>query len=82
MHLYPGMVFKGGCVGIKLTARADNDQHILFSFMTEDDGYWFDTLEGSGWSSYWWEDLKDVMLKVENALSKHAKKTEWGYEFK
>lgn len=82
MKAYDGMVFKGNCVGIKLTARSQNDPHICFSFMTEDDGNWFDTPTGSGWSNYWWEDLKEVMVRVENTLSRTAKKTKWGYEFK
>lgn len=82
MKAYDGMVFKGGCIGVKLTARGKNDPHICFSFMTEDDERWFDTPTGSSWSTWWWKDLKEVMERVEANLERTAKKTKWGYEFK
>lgn len=34
-------IFLGDCVGIGLLPRGENDPHICFQWLCEDDEYWF-----------------------------------------
>ena len=72
--------FRGECRGVQLTQRGRNDKHVMFKFLTEDDGNWF--VSGQECSSHW---MKDLMLQMSLAVcwcEENCTKTEWGYEFK
>ena len=47
--------FLGSCKGVELIRRGENDNHICFDILTEDDGNWFSSKEPS--SSFWIKDL-------------------------
>ena len=52
-------VFLGGCFGVALTARGENDPHVCFEIFCEDDGHWFPTT--SNFSSWWLDNICEVL---------------------
>lgn len=47
-------VFLASIVGVVLSPRGDNDPHISFDIICEDDEYWFPiSRSGGGYSTFW-----------------------------
>ena len=46
--------FLGRCMGVGLRKRGDNDNHVVFVIIYEDDGNWF--ASENSVSSYWMAD--------------------------
>lgn len=73
------VIFLGDCMGIGLSQRS-NDEHILFTILHEDDGHWFPSLNPA--SSFWINDLKEVIDAVVIYLNNWANRGEYGWTFK
>lgn len=77
--------FKGKCKGIKLIKRGENDNHICFQILTEDDGDWF--VDGTNLAScYWIDDLIEQLQRAKAYIQTqepfiHDDK-QYGYAFK
>ena len=74
------VLFLGDCMGIALSKRSQNDEHIVFTILHEDDGYWFPSINPA--SSFWINDLKEVIDEVIKYLNNWASKEEDGWTFK
>lgn len=69
----------GNCLGIGLSRRGPKDSHIIVSLLVEDDEQWF---ECGSFSSFWLEDLDDVLAKAKKWLHQNAYKDKTGgYKF-
>lgn len=73
--------FKGEQFGIRLEPRGENDPHICFQIISEDDEHWFEH-KGSS-SSAWITDLIEQLKIVKNYMKNNYKKDRdgCGYEF-
>lgn len=67
---YPVELFLGSCHGIALSRRNINDNHIVMTWLTEDDGCWFPS-ESLG-SSYWMQDSLNVLRETIEWIEKNA----------
>ena len=56
-------LFLGDCCGVRLVQRGENDKHVCFEILSEDDGHWF--LKQSYSSSYWLPDLMEALKAAE-----------------
>jgi hypothetical protein len=63
--------FKGECVGIRLTQRAENDLHICFTTLVEDDENWYEK-DGGSFSSHWLNENISVLQEAKDWLEKNA----------
>mgnify|MGYP001611910535 CR=1 FL=1 len=63
--------FLGGCAGVGLKRRGNNDLHICFTVLVEDDGSWF--IPSQGFSSYWLEDLQKVLIEAKTWMHRECK---------
>lgn len=78
-------VFKGSCKGVVLSKRGNNDNHIIISIITEDDGNWF--VGDNHFSNYWLIDL-EIQLKLakewiyENCIPYTYEGRDYGYQIK
>lgn len=77
-------VFKGICAGVALYRRSfgDDDKHLCFIPLVEDDENWF--VSKNGWSTGW---LNDFMTQMKIAIrwldtDKSVEKYQWGYRLK
>jgi hypothetical protein len=70
--------------GVRLEARGENDPHVCFQLLTEDDEYWGDT--DTGGSTYWLDDLIGVLQAAKTALETspefEKEKNGYGWDFK
>ena len=66
---------KGTCVGIVLTKRGNNDPHICWQLIVEDDENWY--IQRNSFSSFWILDLKMVISQMEEWLENNAEKEEY-----
>lgn len=75
-------LFLGGCQGVALIPRGENDNHICFLIVTEDDGNWFASKNSS--SSFWLEDLEHQLKKAKDWMDNNADPDPdgFGYRFK
>lgn len=81
-------MFLGNITGIVLRERKmdENDPHIVFEIISEDDGHWF-KYTGSGASSYWLDDYINVLTEVKKWLEENAEPDieegiQYGWKFK
>lgn len=74
--------FRGKCVGIGLRRRGENDPHVLFEILLEDDEYWFIPQNFQA-SSYWLPELQDCLQQAQDWMNRNCDKDgEWGYKFR
>jgi len=73
-------LFLGSCHGIALLPRGENDKHICFIILTEDDGLWFCSKNSS--SSGWLGELILQLERAEKWLKKNAVGEVYGYRFR
>jgi hypothetical protein len=73
-------LFLGECKGVALIPRSENDDHIYFLILTEEDGNWY--CGNSRTSSYWIGELAHQILKAEKWLKESAVEDTFGYRFK
>jgi hypothetical protein len=62
--------FKGRCMGVRLTPRGEDDPHILYEFIVEDDENWYEKVGGS--SSSWLDEQMSVLQEAKDWLSRNA----------
>ena len=78
-------VFLGECMGVGLTERDEDDNHVMFTLLVEDDENWFPNTEtgGGGTSSYWLPELIGVLDEAHTWMKKHCEQDgEHGWKFK
>lgn len=81
-------IFRGSCFGIGLSKRGENDPHILFTILHEDDEHWWDSQEHPvTFSSFWHEDLPNTIKQAtkwceENAISDVVESIQYGWKLK
>lgn len=51
-------IIQGDCSGVAITTRGEDDPHLMFTILMEDDGYYFPAHMGGRWSSYWIDDVQ------------------------
>jgi hypothetical protein len=74
-------LFLGKCHGAILHCRGMNDQHVVVTWLVEDDGHWF--VSDGGTSSYWLDEMQEVLTAVKNWLKKNAAaETDGGWKFR
>lgn len=78
-------IFLGGQFGIVLKNRGENDNHVCFQILNEDDGNWF--ISETGTSSSWLDDLKYVLTETEKWIKKNCEPDlydgrQFGWKFK
>jgi hypothetical protein len=64
-------IFLGDCCGIRLVWRMENDPHVCFEILGEDDGHWFIKSDSS--SSYWMPDLMKALKAAEKWMKANCK---------
>lgn len=75
--------FKGKMFGIRLIPRGNDDKHVCFQFILEDDGFWYEMSKHSQPSTFWIADLQEVLKKVNVWMKKNCITDEYcGYRFK
>lgn len=72
--------FLGSCAGVILSRRGQNDSHICFTIIVEDDGYWF--VSQHGFSSTWLQELRGVLHEASNWIEHECEKDTSGWKFK
>ena len=66
--------------GVKISKRQDN--FAMLTVLVKDDGFWHEPSD-STFSSYWLDDLRDVLWAVKGYLNTNLfVKTQWGYKYK
>jgi hypothetical protein len=63
-------MFLGNIVGVLLHKRGQNDPHVCFQIIHEDDGYWF--LSTNYMSAAWLEDWLNVLQAVKEWCTKNC----------
>lgn len=69
-------LFLGDCSGIRLVWRMENDPHVCFEVLSEDDGHWFIRSDSS--SSYWMPDLMKALKAAEKWMKANCKPDMYG----
>ena len=64
-------IFLGDCCGVRLVWRGQNDPHVCFEILGEDDGHWFIKHDYS--SSYWLPDLMKALKTAEKWMKANCK---------
>lgn len=72
-------LFLGECIGVALTPRGENDNHICIHILGEDDGQWS---SGNDFSSYWMDELKQAVDRAIKWMEENADKDPDGYGYK
>ena len=67
----------GDCYGICISKREDNDDHLCWTILVEDDANWF--VSERGGSSFWLIDLQNVIEETITWLDNNAVKNRWGW---
>lgn len=62
--------FFGNCVGIRLTKRGLDDDHICFEVLCEDDLNWFPSR--NGFSTHWLSEFLEVSKAAHDWLRENA----------
>ena len=66
--------------GVKISRGQDNFAKL--TVLVQDDGFWYEP-SSSNFSSYWIDDLHDVLWAVKEYLNTNLfVKTRWGYKYK
>lgn len=65
---------------LKHRHKEKGDMHILIQLLSEDDEVWFNV--GNAFSSYWIDDLIEVLQSTKKILDSKFQKDMWGYEDK
>jgi hypothetical protein len=73
-------VVLGKCFGFGLRRRHDNDPHVCWILLVEDDENWFPSQHGG--SSFWLKDVQQVLKKTIEWLNNNCIKTNEGWSFK
>ena len=68
---------RGNCAGVCLHLRGEDDNHICFTVLVEDDDNWF--ISKRGFSSFWLWDLRVVLENAQNWLERNAEKDSSGF---
>lgn len=63
-------VFKRGCRGIVLHWRGENDPHLCYIYITEDDGNWF--VSSQPVSSHWISEDLELIIKAREWMMANA----------
>jgi len=74
--------FLGECFGVGLKKRnlKDEDPHVCFVILGEDDERWSECYDFA--SSYWLPDLAEAITAAQAWMEKHCKKDgQYGYKF-
>lgn len=73
---------QGECVGVDFKQRGNNDKHVMLQLCIEDDGVWYP--KDFEVSSFWIDDMIDVLYKAKYALETSCNKDKdgFGYEFR
>lgn len=81
-EIYPEAEFLGACKGVVLTRRGDEDPHVCFTVVTEDDGNWF--VSQSHTSSFWYPDLMRQIQAAQAWMEANCVKNPdgFGYDFR
>lgn len=72
-------VVYGHCMGVAIHKREANDNHLMMTFLVEDDGNWFVRRDGPS-SAYWLSDMQQVLADAASWLDNNANKVRYGYE--
>ncbi len=85
------MKFLGECRGVVLAPRGDDDPHVMFSLVTEDDGNWFDE-EGvsseedgyaqGGGSSHWLDETIAMLVAARDYIRANCEPEPDGYGYR
>ena len=80
----------GKCLGVEFVARGEHsvseyvgkekDKHIVIQLLVEDDGIWHKV--GNGFSSFWLDDLIEVLNKARKILDTMPEDNGVGHKFK
>jgi hypothetical protein len=75
-------LFLADCMGVGLQKQGDNDKHICFKILVEDDGSWF-IQKGTPLSSFWLPELQRQLKAAEDWIRNNCvKDTDGMWEFK
>ncbi len=77
------MEIKNEQFGVKLERRGEDDPHVCFQIFSDASDSWRLSI-GNSFSSYWLDDLIQVLQTAKTHLEKACKKQAdgYGYEFK
>lgn len=73
-------IFLGECVGIVLKKRSENDLHVCFQIIIEDDEGWF--ISEHKISSNWLNDYLEVLIYTKKWCDMNCDKNDEGWAFK
>jgi hypothetical protein len=73
------MKILGECFGIQLIKRGIGDSHVCINIMVEDDEIWHNEMT---LSSYWLDEMIEVLQQTKDYCEKNCIKDEHGYYFK
>ena len=63
-------IIVGGCSGVAIKTRGEDDKHLMFEVLMEDDGYVFPG--SASWSTGWLNDVLTVLREAETWLMDNA----------
>lgn len=72
--------FLGECLGIGLSNRGPDDNHVMITIRCEDDANW--SASSGSFSSFWLPDLQEQLKEALAWLKKNTIKEEYGWRFK
>jgi hypothetical protein len=73
--------FFGKCLGVTLSWRGEQDPHVTFSTVEEDDGTWC-VQSGGNVSSHWIPDMLEQLRLAHQWCEDNCVKEKYGYVFK
>ena len=81
---YFEQTFLGELIGIGLFKRGENDNHVCFQILVEDDGAWypFNMGRSHGVASGWLPELLNQLKYAEQWMEENCKKEGKGYSFR
>jgi hypothetical protein len=72
--------FLGKCMGVGLRRRGDDDLHVMFTLLVEDDGNWY--VSSGNISSHWFPELMEVLDEARHWLGEHCEHGQYGWAFR
>lgn len=72
----PTIEIRGSQFGVRFVPRGPNDNHACLQLLSEDDEQW--SKMGSYWSSFWIDDLIQVLTLARRELNGMPKDGKWG----
>lgn len=66
------ITFYGACHALRLVHRGPDDNHICIELLTEDDGHWFTSGDGSWGSSAWLPDIIALAGRAQRWMLMHC----------